>query len=61
MGLNSDKRAESRLEDFKYPNQFPNWVSNYKVQFLSVSDAGHLPYLEKPAIVNKEVFQYLHQ
>lgn len=123
MGLNSDQRAESQLEDFKYPNQFPNWVSNYKVQmqykgtrmalastrfhydsvsyldrykslnalkkpvlliwgtedhtvplkysdsikavlkvqFLAVPDAGHLPYLEKPAVVNKEVIQFLHQ
>lgn len=122
MGVNSDKRAESQLEDFKYPNQFPNWVTDYKVQmqykgtrmalastrfhydsiayldrykslnalnkpvlliwgtedhtvpikysdsikavlhvrFLAVADAGHLPYLEKPEIVNKEVFQFLH-
>jgi hypothetical protein len=32
MGLNSEKRAESQLEDFKYPNNFPGWVANYKVQ-----------------------------
>jgi pimeloyl-ACP methyl ester carboxylesterase len=123
MGLNSDKRAESQLEDFKYPNNFPNWVDNYKVQmqykgtrmalastrfhfdsitylerykslnslkipvlliwgtedhtvplkysdsikavlnvsFLEVKDAGHLPYLEKPAIVNKEVLEFLQK
>ncbi len=123
MGMNSDKRAESQLEDFKYPNHFPNWVSDYKVQmqfkgtrmalsstrfyydsipyldrykslnslnkpvllvwgtedhtvplqysdsikavlkvrFLEVSDAGHLPYLEKPEIVNKAVLEFLHQ
>lgn len=123
MGMNSDLRANSQLEDFKYPNLFPNWVSDYKVQmqykgtrmalastrfhydsvayldrykslnslkkpvlliwgtedhtvplkysdsikavlsvrFLSVSDAGHLPYLEKPGIVNQEVIQFLRQ
>ncbi len=123
MGLNSDKRAESQLEDFKYPNKFPNWIADYKVQmqykgtrmalastrfhydsltyleryknlnslkkpvlliwgtedrtvplkysdsikailnvrFLEVKDAGHLPYLEKPEIVNKEVVQFLRQ
>jgi pimeloyl-ACP methyl ester carboxylesterase len=123
MGMNSDKRAESQLEDFKYPNKFPNWVADYKVQmqykgtrmalastsfhydtityldrykslnslkkpvlliwgtedrtvplkysdsikavlnvrFLEVHDAGHLPYLEKPEIVNKEVLDFLNQ
>jgi pimeloyl-ACP methyl ester carboxylesterase len=123
MGMNSDKRAESQLEDFKYPNNFPNWVTDYKVQmqykgtrmalastifhydsipyldryknlnrlkkqvlliwgtedhtvplkysdsikavlnvrFLEVKDAGHLPYLEKPILVNQEVIQFLHQ
>jgi pimeloyl-ACP methyl ester carboxylesterase len=123
MGMNSDKRAESQLEDFKYPSNFPNWVTDYKVQmqykgtrmalastrfhydsipyldrykslnslnkpvllvwgtedhtvplkysdsikavlkvrFLEVSDAGHLPYLEKPEIVNKAVLEFLHQ
>jgi pimeloyl-ACP methyl ester carboxylesterase len=123
MGMNSDQRAQSQLEDFKYPNQFPNWVTDYKVQmqykgtrmalastifhydtityldrykslsalkkpvllvwgtedhtvplkysdsikavlqvrFLEVADAGHLPYLEKPELVNKEVIQFLRQ
>lgn len=123
MGINSEKRAISQLEDFKYPNKFPNWVSDYKVQmqykgtrmalastrfyydsisylsrykslnslkkpvlliwgtedrtvplkysdsiksilnvqFLEVKDAGHLPYLEKPEIVNKEVLNFLRQ
>lgn len=28
---------------------------------LAVADAQHLPYLEKPDLVNKEVFQFLHQ
>ena len=121
MGINSDKRANSQLEDFKYPDKFPNWVDDYKVQmqfkgtrmalastefhydtvyyldryksldnlkkpilliwgtddhtvpfkysdsikavlnvrFLPVPDAGHLPYLEKPEIVNKEVVEFL--
>ena len=123
MGMNSDKRAESQLEDFKYPGKFPNWVTDYKVQmqfkgtrmalastrfhydsinyldrykslnnlkksvlliwgtedhtvplkysdsikavlnvhFLEVNDAGHLPYLEKPTIVNKAVLEFLQQ
>jgi pimeloyl-ACP methyl ester carboxylesterase len=123
MGINSEKRAESQLEDFKYPNKFPNWVTDYKVQmqykgtrmalastrfhydsityldrykslnslkkpvlliwgtedhtvplkysdsikavlkvrFLEVHDAGHLPYLEKSELVNKEVLEFLHQ
>ncbi|MEI6088352.1 MAG: alpha/beta hydrolase [Bacteroidota bacterium] len=123
MGMNSDKRAESQLEDFKYPSKFPKWVTDYKVQmqykgtrmalastrfhydsinyldrykslnnlkkpvlliwgtedhtvplkysdsikavlkvrFLEVPDAGHLPYLEKPEKVNKEVLQFLNQ
>ena len=123
MGMNSDQRAQSQLEDFKYTNQFPNWVTDYKVQmqykgtrmalastrfhydsiayldrykslnslkkpvlliwgtedhtvplkysdsikailqvrFLQVADAGHLPYLEKPELVNKEVIQFLRQ
>jgi len=121
MGINSDKRAISQLEDFKYPDHFPNWVADYKVQmqfkgtrkalastkfhydkfhyldrykslgnfkkpvlliwgtedhtvpfkysdsikavlnvkFLPVPDAGHLPYLEKPEIVNKAVVEFL--
>lgn len=123
MGINSEKRAESQLEDFKYPHQFPNWVSDYKVQmqykgtrmalastrfhydsiayldrykslnslkkpvlliwgtedrtvpikysdsikailsvrFLEVTDAGHLPYLEKPVVVTKEVIEFILQ
>jgi len=121
MGINSEKRALGQLDDFKYPANFPNWVSHYKVQmqykgtrkalvstlfhydsipnldrykslqnlqkstlliwgtedqtipykysdsirsvlnvkFLSVSDAGHLPYLEKPTLVNKKVVSFL--
>jgi pimeloyl-ACP methyl ester carboxylesterase len=121
MGKYSEKRAVSQLDDFVHPENFPNWVSNYKVQmqykgtrkalvstlfhydtvsnldrykslqnlhkpilliwgtedhtvtynysdsirsllkvdFLSVSDAGHLPYLEKPELVNKKVVDFL--
>ncbi len=32
MGLNSDKRAESQLGDFVHPENFPNWIADYKVQ-----------------------------
>ena len=123
MAINSEKRALGQLDDFKYPANFPNWVSRYKVQmqykgtrkalvstlfhydtipnldrykslqnlqkstlliwgtedhavpynysdsirsvlnvqFLSVSDAGHLPYLEKPTLVNKKVVSFLKE
>ncbi|QJD97996.1 alpha/beta hydrolase [Mucilaginibacter robiniae] len=30
--IHSDKRAESQVEDFKYPNRHPDWVSKYKTQ-----------------------------
>jgi pimeloyl-ACP methyl ester carboxylesterase len=32
MAINPDKQANGQLEDFKYPEQFPDWVSQYKVQ-----------------------------
>ena len=32
MGINSDKRAESQLGDFVHPENFPNWIADYKVQ-----------------------------
>ena len=121
MGMNSDKRAASQLEDFVHPENFPNWIADYKVQmqykgtrralastrfhydtvnyldryksldtfkkpilliwgtedhtvpiqysdsiravlkaqFLAVPQVGHLPHLEKPAIVNKAVIDFL--
>lgn len=30
--INAAKQATGQLVDFKYPQQFPNWVENYKVQ-----------------------------
>jgi pimeloyl-ACP methyl ester carboxylesterase len=32
MATHPDKQANGQLEDFKYPEQFPDWVNQYKVQ-----------------------------
>lgn len=32
MATHPDKQAGGQLEDFKYPEQFPDWVGQYKVQ-----------------------------
>lgn len=32
MAIDPEKQAGGQLEDFKYPEQFPNWVDQYKVQ-----------------------------
>jgi pimeloyl-ACP methyl ester carboxylesterase len=32
MATHPDKQADGQLEDFKYPEQFPDWVDQYKVQ-----------------------------
>jgi pimeloyl-ACP methyl ester carboxylesterase len=32
MATHPDKQAGGQLEDFKYPEQFPDWVDQYKVQ-----------------------------
>jgi pimeloyl-ACP methyl ester carboxylesterase len=32
MAIHPDKQAGGQLEDFKYPEQFPDWVNQYKVQ-----------------------------
>jgi pimeloyl-ACP methyl ester carboxylesterase len=32
MATHPDKQASGQLEDFKYPEQFPDWVDQYKVQ-----------------------------
>jgi pimeloyl-ACP methyl ester carboxylesterase len=32
MATHPDKQAGGQLEDFKYPEQFPDWVNQYKVQ-----------------------------
>ena len=121
MAVKHEKQAEGQLDDLKYPQQFPDWVKNYKVQmqykgfrhalistimnypgdtiinnyhklntlhknilliwgkedqtvpfnfsdslqqilhpeFFPVADARHLPYLEKPAIVNPKIISFL--
>ena len=123
LAIDPDKQANGQLVDFKYPEQFPNWVSDYKVQmmykgfrnaivstvknypmdtifsnydklnslnkkvlliwgkedktitfnfsdslrkrlqcdFLSVDDAGHLPHLEKPSLVNGKIVSFLKE
>ncbi len=32
MAINPDKQANGQLEDFKYPEKFPDWVDQYKIQ-----------------------------
>ncbi|MFM9836940.1 MAG: alpha/beta fold hydrolase [Cyclobacteriaceae bacterium] len=32
MAIHPEKQADGQLEDFKYPEQFPDWVDQYKVQ-----------------------------
>lgn len=121
MAIDPENQANGQLDDFKYPEQFPDWVSTYKVQmqykgfrhaiistlthytkdtilsnydklnllhkkvlliwgkedktvtfnysdslrarlqcdFLPVEDAGHLPHLEKPGLVNHELMSFL--
>jgi pimeloyl-ACP methyl ester carboxylesterase len=121
MALNHEKQAAGQLEDFKYPEKFPNWVSRYKVQmqykgfrhallstrknylrdtivsnyhklgrlnkkilliwgkddqtvpfqysdsiknqvkadFFPVEDARHLPFLERPELVNPKIVSFL--
>jgi pimeloyl-ACP methyl ester carboxylesterase len=123
MAIDPEKQANGQLDDFKYPDQFPDWVSTYKVQmnykgfrhalvstltnypvdtifsnydklnslhkrvllvwgkedktvtfnysdslrsrlqcdFLPVDDAGHLPHLEKPALVNGKLIAFLRE
>jgi pimeloyl-ACP methyl ester carboxylesterase len=123
MAIDHEKQAKGQLDDFKYPEQFPQWVDKYKVQmqykgfrhalistrnnyptdsiisnyhvlgslqkqilliwgkedktvafqysdslrkivpvdFFPVNDAGHLPYLEKPASVNQKIISFLKE
>ena len=123
MALDHEDRAHGQLDDFKYPDKFPNWVAQYKVQmqykgfrhalistnknypsevilnnyktlntlhkkvlliwgkedntvtfnfsdslksildvrFLPVDDAGHLPYLERPAFVIPQIVGFLKE
>lgn len=123
MAIDHEKQAKGQLDDFKYPEQFPGWVDNYKVQmqykgfrhalistrnnypadsiisnyqvlgglqkkilliwgredqtvpfqfsdslrkilpvdFFPVDDARHLPYLEKPALVNQKIISFLEE
>jgi pimeloyl-ACP methyl ester carboxylesterase len=47
-------------EDHTVPLKYSDSIrSILNVQFLSISDAGHLPYLEKPIIANKELIDFL--
>ena len=48
--------TEDHAVPFKYSDSIR---ATLNVQFLSISDAGHLPYLEKPEIANKEVIEFL--
>jgi pimeloyl-ACP methyl ester carboxylesterase len=49
-------------EDHTVPLKYSDSIKAVlNVRFLEVTDAGHLPYLEKPTIVNQEVIQFLHQ
>jgi len=123
MAIDPDKQANGQVKDFKYPERFPHWVSDYKIQmqyigfrhaiistlanypassilanynkldslnkkilliwgkedktvtfnysdslknrlrcdFLPVEDAGHLPHLEKPELVNSKIVSFLKQ
>ena len=123
MALDHEKQASGQLEDFKYPEKFPDWVDRYKVQmqykgfrhalistrnnysqdsivsnyhklgdlhkkilliwgkedrtvlfhysdslrkilpadFFPVDDAGHLPHLEKPFLVNQKIISFLKE
>ena len=47
-------------EDHTVPLKYSDSIrATLNVKFLSISDAGHLPYLEKPEITNKEVIDFL--
>jgi pimeloyl-ACP methyl ester carboxylesterase len=121
MAVQHEKQANGQIDDLKYPEHFPDWVSRYKVQmqykgfrhalistimhypgdtiianyhaldslhkkvlliwgkedqtvpynfsdslqqilhadFFPVADARHLPYLEKPLIVNPKIISFL--
>ena len=49
-------------EDHTVPLKYSDSIKAVlQVQFLSVPDAGHLPYLEKPEIVNRAVIEFLKQ
>ena len=49
-------------EDHTVPLKYSDSIKAVlNVRFLEVNDAGHLPYLEKPEKVNKEVLQFLNQ
>jgi pimeloyl-ACP methyl ester carboxylesterase len=123
MALDHEKQASGQLGDFKYPENFPGWVEQYKIQmqykgfrhalistmdhyngdtilsnyhslnqlkkkilliwgkddqtvpfkysdslkkilqvnFFAVDDARHLPYLEKPALVNNKMISFLKE
>jgi pimeloyl-ACP methyl ester carboxylesterase len=50
--------TEDRTVPLKYSDSIKAVL---RVRFLEVKDAGHLPYLEKPEIVNKEILQFLRQ
>ncbi len=123
MALNHEKQAAGQLDDFKYPEKFPDWVSRYRVQmqykgfrhallstrknylrdtivsnydrlgrlnkkilliwgkddqtvpfqysdsvrnhikvdFFPVDDARHLPFLERPELVNPKIVSFLKE
>jgi pimeloyl-ACP methyl ester carboxylesterase len=47
-------------EDHTVPLKYSDSIrSTLNVKFVSISDAGHLPYLEKPEIANKAVVEFL--
>jgi pimeloyl-ACP methyl ester carboxylesterase len=49
-------------EDHTVPLKYSDSIKAVlQVHFLEVKDAGHLPYLEKPEIVNKEILEFLLQ
>jgi pimeloyl-ACP methyl ester carboxylesterase len=49
---------EDNTVPFKYSDSLQQIV---QVNFLAVSDAGHLPYLEQPGLVNQKIISFLKE
>jgi len=62
MALQSDKTATGQLEDFKYPQHFPDWVSKYKdqMQFIGFRNAILSTRFDYNAVAIKENYKKLN-
>ncbi len=63
MALQSDKTAKGQLEDFKYPQRFPDWVSKYKeqMQFTGFRNAVLSTRFDYSGIAIKENYKKLNE